>query len=69
MPKFNVFGKFVLDVRREDDQWRPYLAGEGKRRPANIHIPDDLADGDLAVFLEDLFHESGTPDTEVRRIG
>lgn len=68
MARFDVFGRYVLDVRRDDGRWVAYRVGEGKRRPVNLHVPADLEDAGLDRYLEDLLHESGRPDTALRRL-
>lgn len=68
MPRFDVFGRYVLDVQRVDGRWVAFRVGEGKRRPVNLHVPSDLDDAQLDRYLEDLLHESGRPDTSLRRL-
>lgn len=68
MPRFDVFGRYVLDVRRVDGRWVAFRVGEGKRRPVNLHVPSDFDDAELDRYLEDLLHESGRPDTSLRRL-
>ena len=68
MPRFDVFGRYVLDVRREEGRWVAYRVGEGTRRRVNLPVPSDLDDGDLDRYLEDLLHESSSPDTSLRRL-
>ncbi|AXE35226.1 GNAT family N-acetyltransferase [Chromobacterium phragmitis] len=67
--RFNVYGQ-VLAVERREAGWRAFWSGgDGKRRPADFIIPDDLAASDLAQYLEDLFHENATPHNgEVARL-
>jgi hypothetical protein len=56
--KFDMYGRFQVDVRREDDAWVVYRAESGKRtRFEDIVIPPDLPAEDLATYLDDIFHE------------
>ncbi|WP_412528264.1 hypothetical protein [Burkholderia lata] len=59
--RFNVFGR-LLAVVRKNDRWLAFVLGaEGKRRPADLHIPSTLAADELAQYLGDLLHEAATP--------
>ncbi|MGK5026005.1 DUF7661 family protein [Janthinobacterium sp. RB2R34] len=59
--KFNIFGTLIA-VTGAPGAWRAfYLGAEGKRRPADFIVPNDIAEGDLCEYLADLFHEEATP--------
>ena len=59
--RFNVFGTLIA-VRGNPGAWRAfYLGAEGKRRPADFIIPDDIEADALCEYLADLFHEEATP--------
>jgi hypothetical protein len=59
--KYDIYGKFQLEVRRENDAWTVYRLGSGVRsRTHDVVLPDDLEPGEIAIFLDDLFHESDT---------
>jgi hypothetical protein len=69
--KYDVFGTLVT-VIREGNRWAVYYPGpDGKRRPAaDIAIPPDLADSEIAVFLADLCHEWASQNhPSVRNLG
>lgn len=56
--KFNVYGRFQVDVRREGDLWVVYRAEPGKRTFLNdVVVPSDLSSSELATYLDDIFHE------------
>ena len=56
--KFNIYGRFHVDVRREHDAWAVYRAEPGKRVLCDeVVIPPDLPADDLATYLDDIFHE------------
>jgi hypothetical protein len=56
--KFNIYGRFQVDVRREKDAWRAYRSEHGKRTVLNdVVIPADVEAGELAAYLDDIFHE------------
>jgi hypothetical protein len=59
--KFNVYGRFQVDVRRENDSWVVYRSELGKRSLLNdVVVPPNLAAHDLATYLDDIFHEFAT---------
>ena len=59
--RFNAFGR-LLAVVRTNGRWAVFdLGTEGKRRPANLHVPSALAADELAQYLGDLLHENATP--------
>ncbi len=56
--KFNIYGRFQVDVRRENDAWAVYRAELGKRTPfEEVVIPPDVPADELATYLDDIFHE------------
>ncbi len=61
--KFNVYGK-KIEVVRIDEKWHVFhLGAEGKKRDAHdIFIPSSVRKDELKSYLEDLFHESATPE-------
>ena len=56
--KFDVFGKTML-VERKQNCWLLFVdSGRGMRtRVFDVVIPPELAQADLAVYLDDIFHE------------
>ena len=60
--KFDVFGRDVLIVEGANG-WEVYYPGnDGKRRPAtDIRLPPDLAEAEIARYLDDLCHEWARP--------
>jgi hypothetical protein len=60
--RFDVFGRYEIDVERRGDRWLVYLRGEGKRREhPTLVIPSEIPEDGLAGYLEDVLHEEGTP--------
>jgi hypothetical protein len=56
--KFNIYGRFQVDVRRENESWVVYRSELGKRTRLNdVLIPANLLVEDLATYLDDIFHE------------
>jgi hypothetical protein len=56
--KFDIYGRFRVEVRRENEAWIVYRAELGKRtRLHDVMIPPDLAAHEIATYLDDVFHE------------
>lgn len=68
--RFDVFGRTTLAIERDGGAWKAFVVGhDGKRNPAAFVIPDFIEEGELEVFLFDLFHESAPHGGgEIRRI-
>ena len=60
--KYDVFGRNVLVVRK-DEKWSVfYVELDGKRRPADdIMIPPITKESEIELWLADLCHEWSTP--------
>jgi hypothetical protein len=67
--EFKIFGT-LIGVTGTAGQWSAfYLGNEGKRRPADFIVPNDLGEEEICEYLADLFHEQATPkNSEARRI-
>jgi hypothetical protein len=67
--RFDVFGKSIA-VIGAPGRWSAFFLGpDGKRRPADFVIPEDLVEDELQQYLADLFHELASPENnEVRRL-
>ena len=56
--KFDVYGRFALEVLPTTRGWEVYRLTDGKHvRADDINIPADMAVGDIAEYLDDLLHE------------
>jgi hypothetical protein len=56
--KFNIYGRFQVEVRRENEAWIVYRAELGKRtRLHDVIVPPDLAAQEIGIYLDDVFHE------------
>jgi hypothetical protein len=66
---FDCYGRFRLDVVREDGRWAVYRLGTGTRVPDHdVRLPPELTEGDIAAFLDDLFHEYARPGQSIKRL-
>ncbi len=67
--KFDIYGKFQLDVARGAGTWVAYRLEPGKRIVLrDFSIPDFLDGGELAAYLDDIYHEMGGPEERVTQI-
>ena len=67
--RFNIYGRFHLEVRREQDRWMAYRLTAGTRVPEEeLVIPADLAEHELAVHLDDIFHELAGPGQSIELV-
>jgi hypothetical protein len=64
--KFNIYGRFQVDVRRENGYWVVYRSELGKRTLLHdVVVPSNLAIHDLSTYLDDIFHEFAKPGENV----
>lgn len=66
--KFDVYGRFQIEVRREADQWIAYQVVMGKTSLLrSIAIPAEIQSAEeMAQYLDDIFHEAAGPGQTVR---
>lgn len=65
--KFDVYGRFQIEVSREDDNWVAYQIALGKRtKVTHLAIPQEIqTPAEMARYLDDLYHEAGRPGQTV----
>ena len=67
--KFDIYGRFELEVVREQGQWVAYRVARGMRyRDYDVVLPPELGEQDIAEFLDDLFHEFSGPGQSVKQV-
>jgi hypothetical protein len=67
--KFDVYGRFRLDIVRVDGGWVAYRLQDGSRtRDDSIAIPATLRPDELVGYLDDLYHELGSPGRSIRAL-
>jgi hypothetical protein len=67
--RFDIYGRFQLDVRREADCWQVYRHELGKRaKVVDVVVPSDLAAEEIATWLDDVFHEFAGIGQRVERL-
>lgn len=65
--KFNIYGRYDLEVVRTDGSWVVYRIDNGKRRPEhNLIVPTQVRAEDLETYLDDLLHELASPGTTIQ---
>jgi hypothetical protein len=64
--KFNIYGRFQVEVRRESDSWIAYRTAPGtRRRVEELVIPCELTTDELAAYLDAFYHEYAQPGKRV----
>ncbi len=67
--RFDIYGRYRLEVVREDERWVMYRLDFGKRRvSSDFVIPASLRPDELATYLDDMLHEGARPGDIIRRI-
>ncbi len=67
--RFDIYGRYQLEVVREDEAWAVYRPAEGKRRrETGLVIPPWIPAADVLTYLDDLLHELAQPGTSIRRL-
>lgn len=67
--RFDVYGRYQLDVVREGERWVVYRVGAGTRAPADdLLVPPDVAPEELVTYLRDLLHELAEPGRSIQRV-
>ena len=67
--RFDIYGRFRVEVIREEGAWIVYRLGDGKRRREHeLVIPSSLAADEIATYLDDLLHERAHIGATVRRL-
>jgi len=61
--KFDVYGRFQVEVCREAGRWVAYRLAPGTRlRITELAIPGEIQTShEIARYLDDLYHEAGRP--------
>lgn len=66
--RFDIYGRYQLEVAREDERWIMYRLDYGKRREtSDFVIPASLRPDELATYLDDMLHELARPGDIIRR--
>ena len=67
--RFNIYGRFQIEVRREHESWVAYRLTPGKRvLEDELVIPGDVDASELAIYLDDIFHELAGPGQEIEAL-
>lgn len=66
---FDIYGRFQVEVLREGGAWLAYRSECGKRvRMDELVIPAHLAEEEIIIYLDDIFHELARPGRHVGRL-
>ena len=67
--KFDIYGRFFIEVVRADGGWKVYRTSQGRKVVmAEAAIPADAPIEKIPCYLEDLWHESAAPGKTIRRV-
>ena len=68
--RFDVYGRFQVEVSREADHWVAYRIAPGKRiRIHDLVLPGEIQTSQqIARYLDDLYHEAARPGQSVSLI-
>jgi hypothetical protein len=67
--KFDIYGRFRIEVVHDGGRWIAYRLEPGKRiRAHDLVFPESLEETDIAIYLDDLFHEMAGPGQTVQEI-
>lgn len=67
--KFNIYGRFQVEVRRENGCWEVCRLESGRRaKMRDVVIPLTLEENEIATYLDDIFHELAGLGQGVERI-
>ena len=66
--KFDVYGRFQVEVLREKGRWVVYRLGSGRRTRFDVMIPASVAASEVGTYLDDLLHELSGPNQRVRQL-
>ena len=67
--RFDIYGRYQLEVVRKDDRWVTYRLDFGKRRLfSDFVIPSWMGPDELKVYLDDMLHELASPESKISRI-
>lgn len=66
--RFSIYGRFHIEVLRENGVWVAYRPQSGTRaRVEELVIPSELDAGEIAIYLDDVFHEYAAYGQHVER--
>ena len=67
--RFDIYGRYQLEILREGERWVVYRLDAGRRRPEpDFAIPPSMPADEVIIYLDDMLHELARPDSCVRRI-
>ena len=66
---FSIYKRFEIEILRKEGGWQAYRRSNGIRQPEpELIIPPELTEEELAVYLDDVFHEYAGPGDELVRL-
>jgi len=67
--KFDVYGRFQLEMHREGNAWVVYRLGTGMRSPGDdLEIPSSMPAEDIVDYLDDMYHEYACAGESIKHL-
>jgi hypothetical protein len=67
--RFDVYGRYQLEIVRDGERWVLYRLDNGRRRPfTDFVVPGSLRPNEIATYLDDMLHEYAKPGDTIRQI-
>jgi hypothetical protein len=66
--RLDVFGRFQVDLVRENEGWVVVRVGQGLGAPLDVVIPSELQEDEAIRHLEDLWHEAAVAGQRIRKV-
>lgn len=67
--RYDVYGRFQIEVHQYEGRWKAFKLALGKKRELkDIAFPEDMREDEIAIYLDDLFHELARPGDSVKLI-
>ncbi|MHA1600577.1 MAG: DUF7661 family protein [Alphaproteobacteria bacterium] len=67
--RFDIYGRYTLDIVRKEEAWVVYRISDGKRRvELGLVVPSSILAADVLMYLDDLLHELAHPGATIRRL-
>ena len=65
--RFDIYGRFLIEVLREDERWVVYRIDQGRRLALHdLMVPPDIPPAEIPRWLDDLLHESAVTGKTIR---
>lgn len=64
--RFNIYGRFIIEIVKQDGRWTAFHMGEGTRRKVtDLVILNHIKETELMEYLDDFYHEYATINSRI----